>query len=162
MYLRSNEKRITELEKKVGIIYDPVKINYWQELNNFASRVFLKEFRKKCVLRHSFTLPEHLRFAREIFYRLVEFYKKLYQRVLSENSFNAGRLTGGKPGGKTNCKVLIAGFGWVLNNEFNKIKLALLIRTLAIEDDIRRFLLCAMPENILQISGRLAELQICL
>jgi len=86
-----------------------------------------------------------------MFYRLVEFYRKLYQRILSS-----------KPEGKFTHKIEIYGFGCVRNDDFNRIKLALLVQTLSVKDEIKKIMLNAMPDYVLNISGELAALKICL
>ena len=148
---RLNAKRIRELEEQVGITYDPEKINYWQELNDYAGRVFLKEIRKERILRYSYTLPEYLQFARALFYRLINVYMKLYLRILTE-----------KHDEEFTHKISIDPFGYVPNTEYKRIKLALLVQILTIKEDVKNMMLDTMSDYVLRVSGRLAELKVCL
>lgn len=147
---RSNEKRITELEKRVGIIKGYQKSDYWQELNSYASRAFLKERNNNKDISHSFTLPEHLRFASGIFDRLLEFYRKIYRKILSKKY----KLPECRPG----YKALIKGWGWVLPDSYGEIMMACVIRTLHMPDEVRKYFLEFMSEYALNTSAEVVKL----
>ena len=97
----SNRKRIERLEMKLGIEKDNPDMDYWEEINSCVCECLAQEMAHK-----KFVLPDYLKFAEHIFYRVLNFFKKLYKNILEERQKK-------HEGREEYEKTLIYGFGWV-------------------------------------------------
>ncbi|OGI01944.1 MAG: hypothetical protein A2Y25_02960 [Candidatus Melainabacteria bacterium GWF2_37_15] len=107
----SNRKRIERLEMKLGIEKDNPDMDYWEEINSCACECLKQEMKHK-----KYVLPDYLKFAEHIFYRVLNFFKKLYKNILEE------RQKSPKDSLK-NDKTLLSGFGWVHRLAYMEITL---------------------------------------
>lgn len=131
--LRSIEKRIVELENKLGINKSCTTSEYWKELNYYAGKLFMKSNCDTTRTR-SFSLPEHLAFAKKIFYRLVEFYTRLYEKLLESSKEKL-------EGDSGDTKKRLGNYGSVLNRDYNSLRVAVIIEQLPLLQELKDYLL---------------------